>query len=299
MPCYSPLEGFRSETLTASGKRKLVFTGGFRDLPVTVACGQCIGCRLERSRQWAIRLMHEKQFHTHASFLTLTYDDKHLPAYGSLCKRDFQLFLKRMRKRYGALRYFHCGEYGETSKRPHYHAILYGVQFRDRTFHTRNPQGQTIYRSQALDDLWGHGHCLIGEVSFESAAYVARYILKKVTGEPAAEHYRRVDPETGEIVSIQPEYITMSLKPAIGAAWFDEFRSDVYPDDFVVMRGHKARPPRYYDKKLEAQDPALARSIKARRMKNGKLNQEDNTPQRLAIKKEVKEAQIKSLTRKL
>jgi len=299
MPCFSPLTGYKSAQLTKNGKRKLVFTGGFSDLPVTVACGQCIGCRLERSRQWATRCLHEAQLHATSSFVTLTYCDNSLPLGGTLIKKHFQDFMKRLRKKYGKVRYFHCGEYGETSNRPHYHALLFGLDFPDKTFHTENGQGNTIYKSDTLNTLWGHGFCTIGDVNFETAAYTARYILKKVTGEAAQAHYSTVDPATGEIITRLPEYITMSLKPAIGQGWFDQFSSDVYPDDFVVVRGKTIRPPRFYDRKYALQNPAAAEKIKYRRIRNGALHKADNTPERLAVKRQVKLSQIKSLSRTL
>lgn len=302
MPCYSPLQGHKSSDTTKTGKRKLTFgSGGFRDLPVTVACGQCIGCRLERSRQWAIRLMHEAQMHEAKCFITLTYRDDQLPRNGGLNKRHFQNFMKRLRKKYGAgIRYFHCGEYGETTFRPHYHACLFGLDFlSDRTPHSKNQQGDTLYTSETLNDLWGHGHSLIGNLTFETAAYTARYILKKVTGKKGLAHYERVDEETGEIVSIQSEYITMSLKPAIGSGWWDRFKTDVFPDDFVIMRGKKIPPPRYYYRKLAKEDERAAARIKFRRIRRASRNKADNTPERLAVKRQVKIAQIRSLKREL
>lgn len=299
MPCYSPLTGYKSTQLTKNGKRKLAFSGGFQDLPVTVSCGQCIGCRLERSRQWATRCLHESQLHPVSSFVTLTYEDKSLPPGGTLNKKHFQDFMKRLRKSCGKVRYFHCGEYGETSNRPHYHALLFGLDFPDKVFHTENGQGNTIYKSDALNTLWGHGFCTIGAVNFETAAYTARYILKKVTGAAAQAHYSSVDPSTGEITNRQPEYITMSLKPAIGQGWFDRFASDVYPDDFVVVRGKTIRPPRFYDRKFAELNPGEAEKIKYRRIRNGAQHKSDNTPERLAVKQQVKLAQIKSLSRTL
>lgn len=245
--------------------------------------------------------MHEAQLHEAKCFVTLTYSDDHLPRNGGLVKRHYQNFMKRLRKKYGAgIRYFHCGEYGDASNRPHYHAILYGVDFiQDRTFHTRNQQGDTIWRSETLDALWGHGNTSIGSVSFETAAYTARYILKKVTGDRAAAHYERVDETTGEIVSIQPEYITMSLKPAIGLNWYRQFKSDVFPDDFVVMRGKTMPPPRYYYNRLSQEDERAAARIKFQRIRRASKNKEDNTPERLAVKRQVKESQIKTLSRDL
>lgn len=303
MPCYSPLHGYRARTLTKNGKRGIVFnqTEGFRDLPVEIPCGQCIGCRLERSRQWAMRLMHEAQFHNQSCFITLTYDDKNIPENGTLVKSHFQLFLKRLRKRLGGnIRYFHCGEYGETSGRPHYHACLYGCDFAsDRKFHTKNAQGDVLYTSDLLQSIWGHGQCLIGELSFESAAYCARYILKKQTGKEGAKHYERVNLDTGEVYNLLPEYVTMSLKPAIGHTWYENYSTDIFPRDECVIRGKRVKPPTYYARKLEKQDPVMYKKIKSRRVRAAKEHSANNTTERLIVRRTVKEAQIKSLSRKI
>lgn len=269
-------------------------------MPVTVPCGQCTGCRLERSRQWAMRCVHEAQLHEEKCFITLTYDNEHLPHGGTLVKRHFQLFMKRLRRELGGgIRYFHCGEYGERDKRPHYHALIFGTCFPDKRFHTRNAQGQTLYTSLVLQSLWGHGFCTIGEFTFETAAYCARYILKKVTGKPAAEHYRSVNLDTGELVDRLPEYVSMSLKPAIGAEWFRKFQCDVYPDDFVVLRGKKLPVPRYYDSLLGRINEPLLKKLKVGRIVNGKLNAANNTHDRLQVRAEVLDARLNLNKRKL
>ena len=245
----------------ANGKRKIVFNprDGFSDLPILLPCGQCIGCRLERSRQWAIRCMHEAQLHDENSYITLTYNDKNLPKDGSLNLRHFQLFMKRLRKKTGKkIRFYHCGEYGEKFKRPHYHACLFGYQFPDlRYFKTIN--GNKLYTSKYLDSVWTNkngetmGFSTIGNVTFESAAYVARYIMKKINGEKAEAHY--VNKETGEI--LKPEYTTMSRRPGgLGAEWLKKYKTDVYPGDFVVVRGKKMKPPKYYDRQYELTYPS-------------------------------------------
>lgn len=269
-------------------------------MPVSIPCGQCIGCRLEKSRQWAMRCVHEAQLHEAKCFITLTYDNHHLPRGGTLIKKHFQDFMKRLRKRFnGNIRYFHCGEYGEASKRPHYHALIFGTDFPDKKFHTRNAQGDTLYTSELLAALWGHGFCSIGQFTFETAAYCARYIMKKVTGPTAPKHYRVCDLETGETIEKIPEYVTMSLKPAIGALWFDKFHSDIYPDDFCVMRGKKLPVPRYYDLRLGRMNEPLLKNLKIRRVVNGKKNSANTTQEKLLVRHEVKLAQIKSLKRTL
>lgn len=192
MPCYSPLDAWRPDPST--GSKKLIFVyhparcaGPTPDLQVP--CGQCVGCRLERSRQWAVRCVHEASLYTDNCFVTLTYNDDFLPEDRSLHYRHFQLFMKRLRKRHGdGVRFYMCGEYGEKQGRPHYHACLFNFRFSDmRLWQERN--GVKLYRSAELERLWPFGFCSVGEVTFESAAYVARYIMKKVTGDAAESHY--------------------------------------------------------------------------------------------------------------
>jgi len=317
MPCYFPLHGYRSQLTTKTGKRKLTFSekSGYRDLPVTVPCGQCIGCRLERSRQWSLRLYHESKFHDSSCFVTLTYDDKQIPSGGTLVKSHFQGFLKRLRKHYGGgIRYFHCGEYGETNPatgqkdgglyRPHYHACLFGIDFsEDRKFHTRNAQGNTLWKSETLERIWGRGQCLIGNFTAETAAYTARYILKKVNGDAQVQHYEGINLETGEIVSRLPEYITMSKgrngTGGIGADWFKQFGTDVFPRDECILHGKQVPPPRYYFKLFEKENEKKAKSIKYARIRSAAEHKADHTPERLAVKHRVKLSQIKTLSRKL
>lgn len=268
MTCYHPMTGYRSNHLTANGKRKLVFnpSNGYSDLPVTISCGQCIGCRLKRSRNWAIRCVHEAQLHKQNSFITLTYNDENYPQNGSLDKSHFQKFMKRLRKAIfpNKLRYFHCGEYGAQLKRPHYHAILFGMDWIDK--YETQLGGRKIYRSTYLEKLWPFGFSTVGDVTFESAAYVARYITKKHFGQGAEDHYERIN-EFGEIVSLQPEYVTMSRRPGIAKEWFVKYSSDVFPQDHVVLKGKTLKPPKYYDNLYEIYDPLDHKKIKMLRKK--------------------------------
>lgn len=301
VPCYHPLHGWRSRTRNESGKRGIVFSriDGFVDLPVVLPCGQCIGCRLERSRQWAMRCMHEASRSADNVFVTLTYDDEHLPASGSLIKRDFQLFMKRVRRRFSGLsiRYFHCGEYGDVSNRPHYHAIIFGLDFPDKVLLKESAAGGRIFISEVLSSLWSHGFCTLGDVTFESCAYVARYVLKKRTGKFADKHYERVVDETGEIVQVLPEYTTMSLKPAIGRRWFEEFHKEVFPVDEVIMRGKRMKPPKYYSGLHDIADHEDMERIKGARVKEASKRKGDSTPERLKVRERVKRAQISMLKR--
>lgn len=249
-----------------------------------------MACKLERSRQWAVRLMHEKQLHEHAWFVTLTYSDEHLPKDWSVDVRHFQKFMKRLRKRFGKVRYFHCGEYGEQYSRPHYHAILYGLQLRDLVEIPNRKGPDKLYRSADLEEVWKKGACPLGEVTFQSARYVAAYVTSKINGPQQREAYLALDGDTGAIHERRPPYATMSRRPGIGAGWFEQFGSDVFPRDEVAIDGHLARPPKFYDTLLEREDPALLESIKARRVRAANVHKDDNTYERLRVKEKVLKA---------
>jgi len=245
--------------------------------------------------------MHEAQMHEQNSFITLTYDNAHLPSDRSLHYRDFQLFIKRLRKRFTGrrIRFYMAGEYGEKLGRPHWHACIFGLSFDDKKLWRRSPSGANLYRSQDLELLWPFGHSSIGDVTFESAAYVARYIMKKVTGKNAEEHYTEIDPESGEITKRKPEFTKMSLKPGIGYEWYKKYTSDVYPHDYVVVRGKKVKPPKYYDKNYKIENPFEFDELLYFREKSAKLNYEDNTPERLLVKEQVTQAKLQKLKRNL
>ena len=260
MPCLKPID---------------VPKRGFVDLKLTVACGQCIGCRVDRVRDWGTRAVHESKLWPYSCTITLTYDDEHLPEHGSLRPRDWQLFIKRLRNsRPGqTIRYIQAGEYGEGTAldplgRPHHHAILYNAEFPDRRpIAGSAAEGKPRWTSQELVRLWGNGpRCDIGVLNSTTARYCVGYILKKITGDRAESHYRIVDPSTGEVFQRVPEYSTRSLKPGIGAGFIERFMSDIYPDDFCATANGKQQPvPPYYDKLLQREDPELLEAIKARR----------------------------------
>lgn len=269
------------------------------DLPLELPCGQCIGCRIDKSQAWALRCVHEASQHERNSFVTLTYEDAELPDDLGLDVRDFQLFCKRLRKYVGPFRFFHCGEYGPENLRPHYHALLFGVDFHEDRVPLRSAGSHVLYRSDLLDRAWRKGFASIGNLTFQSAAYVARYCMKKVTGERAASHYERVDARTGEVFRVRPEYVTMSRRPGIGAEWFEKYHKDVYPDDEVVHDGRKFRPPRFYDSLLERSSPIALESVKARRRKTVEARREALTPDRLRAKESILESRLGRLKRKI
>lgn len=302
MPCFYPLKGWRSKKVSENGKRPIVFqlSQAYNDLPISVPCGRCIGCRLERSRVWAIRCMHEASLYEHNCFITLTYAPEHLPEGGTLQKKHFQDFMKRLRKEYShKIRFFHCGEYGANTGRPHYHAILFNHHFEDQELWRINDHDQPVYISETLQRLWPFGFNTIGSVTFESCAYVARYITKKVTGDQALEHYNTIDKETGEILNEKlPEYCTMSRRPGIAYDWIKKYKSDCYPKDYFTLNGRKMQPPKYYDSFYEHIDPKGMFKIKNRREENRKRHEADNTDERLEQREAVKLAQSQTLKRK-
>ena len=237
--------------------------------------------------------------HSDNCFVTLTYNNRHLPADHGLHVQHWQLFMKRLRKQQGnGIRFFHCGEYGSKYGRPHYHALLFNFDFEDKREWTT--KGDTVlYTSKTLDKLWGMGFCTVGAATFQSAAYVARYLMKKITGDTADEHYEYINPETGEIHQRKPEYITMSRRDGIGYEWFKKYKNDVFPGDFVVIDGHKVRPPRYYDTLLEALDSVEHESVRVQRAAKSKRFRDNQTPERLAVREKVLIGKMKLQTREL
>jgi len=237
--------------------------------------------------------MHEAQLHEHSVFVTLTYSDEHLGSF-SLVYSDFQKFMKRVRKKFGPVRFYVAGEYGDGFSTSHFHCLLFGCWFPDREFHKDLPSGFRLYRSAQLEKLWPFGFSSIGDVTFESAAYVARYVMKKVTGKAAEQHYEFVDIGSGEVSQRVPEFNRMSLKPGIGAGWFKKFGNEVFPNDYVVMNGVKMSPPKYYDKLAQVARPAEFEEVEYSRFLKSSAEgyQGENSPARLAVREQVQKARL-------
>jgi len=192
-----------------------------------------------------------------------------------------------------------CGEYGDDLGRPHYHALLFGFDFPDKKLF-KQVRGNPLYLSESLTRIWGLGHATIGDVTFKSAAYVARYVLKKINGDRAKAHYEKVDESTGEIRHVLPEYTKMSLKKGIAEKWFNEYKWDIYPDDYAVIEGKKYKTPRYYDKLIKRSDGAeYLEVIKAVRVEHANKVASNATSKRLAAREQVQEAKAKLLRRNL
>ena len=292
MPCYHPITGYRAEngSVVFSELRRYGETS-----EITVACGQCIGCRLERSRIWAMRAVHEAKMYKRNCFITLTYNDENLPERGRLKYEDFVLFMKRLRKKHGEnIRFYMCGEYGDLD-RPHYHAIIFNHDWDDKTYFKTSNSKEKIYTSDDLTKLWGMGHTSTGDATFESAAYIARYCMQKINGEQAEEHYKRYD-YLGEY-SLVPEFNEMSRKPGIGGDWLKFHMKDVYTNDKVIINGKETNVPKFYDKILKRLDPEKLRDFKEIREWNGYQQRADNTDARLLVKEQVTIAKIQQLKR--
>ena len=308
MTCYYPITGMKSRTLSKNGKRTLTFdpAKGFADMPMTINCGKCIGCKMDYARGWAIRCMHEAEYHAENMYITLTYNNENLPPGGTLALEDFQMFMKRLRHRFEPqqIRFYHSGEYGSKYGRPHYHALIFGAMFYDLVF-LKMVNEIPLFKSEELELLWGNGYASVGSVTMASAAYVARYIMKKTypdkrdEGQAHWEKYTSIDRETGECFPLKPEYCTMSLKPGIGAKWFETFKRDVYPSDFITYQGRKYKPPKYYDRLYESDHPVELLEIKQRRLIAGKKHSKDNTLERLRVRERVKMTHVERLPRNL
>lgn len=258
-----------------------------------------------------MRIMHEASLYEHNSFLTLTYNDKELPEDESLVLEHHQLFMKRLRKKHEGriIRFYHCGEYGDTTLRPHYHTIVFNLDFEDKLYLKTTETGSKLYISRELDGIWSHGDCYIGNVTFESAAYCGRYVMKKLTGARKSEYGNRA-----------PEYSTMSRRPGIGSPWLAKWKTDVFPNDFCIMNGRKVRVPKAYDQLMIGKEtpigtwqtdatgfpvfyPTVAftdmEMTKRKRVRSAAKHSENQTRDRLDVIEELTQLRVDRLARKL
>ena len=327
MGCDSPLKGWRDRGTGGITFRR---ENGYGE-KMEVGCGQCLGCRLDYCRMWAMRITHEAAMHEYTGgncFITLTYRDMsecnldqfnaglHVPNDWSLNKKHFQLFMKRLRKAFPdqEIRYFYAGEYGKKCKhgidvqrvgcplcntgRPHFHACLFNLSFSDLEAY-QSDGGVIRYTSPTLEKIWGYGFVDVGELTFSSASYVAGYVLKKVRGPTADDHYMTVDLH-GEITWISPEFVGMSRGNAaskgkrcgIGASWYEKFKNDVFPSGEVPVPGKGVMKgvPRYYDEILKEENPNLYEEMKDVRRAYIREHSEEFTHGRLLAKHECKKA---------
>jgi len=287
--CFRPLTGYRGLQVGPSGKRGLVFkrAKSFSGVEIKIPCGRCVGCRKERARQWAIRCLHEASLYDYNCFITLTFNDKYLPADRSVRVRDLQLFMKRLRRSIDRkVRFYACGEYGEKNKRPHYHILLFGVDLR----------GKYGENAPCLEEAWSdpgtgeeYGTIFVGDVTFGSASYVAKYIMKKRLGKKGDNPY--LDMEEDEIIGERcPEFVVMSRRPGIGAEWYKKYGKEMYLD--------RVRAPRFYDDMLEKENPEKYWSVKWKRKVEGIKRAFDNTFDRLRDKEADATAKLKLYDRR-
>jgi len=290
MACYEPVSGYRHRETKefVFGERRPLATHERLQLP----CGKCIGCKLERARQWSVRICHEASLYDSSFFVTLDYDPQgeespENTGNWGLQYPHFQKFMRRARKAEdvrvagGPLRFFVSGEYGRKYGRPHWHAILFNLALPDKV---RWQNGK--FQSSRLEELWSHGRCDIGAVTARSAAYVAGYTLEKVSQQ---EYISR----EGEVV--RPPFVSMSLKPGIGAQWYAQYLSDLFPHDFAVQEGKKFKVPRYYSKKYEescSEKELLA--LQEKRDAAARVQPiTEQSSERRAVRREVAEAKYK------
>lgn len=264
MSCYSPLTAYRGP-VQENGKRAISWTrtgDAFEAMPYHPPCGKCIGCLKDHAQMWAVRCVHESQMHKQNCMVTLTYDEKFLPKNASLDYHDVKKFFWTLYRNFAnKIRYFGAGEYGDKG-RPHYHILLFGHHFDDQKLYYERDKLQT-FTSDQLTRFWGKGHATVQPVNYGTASYVARYCLKK-TGKSIQKY------------GLEPEKAFMSRNPGIGATWYDKYKSDLYNTDQAISGTFKCKVPRYYDKKLETENPKWFKDIKTGRyIRSMKINDDD------------------------
>lgn len=236
-------------------------------------CGQCVSCRINHSKQWAIRCVHEAHMHDQNCFITLTYNNDHLPSDRSVRKHEMQNFMKKLRSKNEGkkIRFFGCGEYGEQKSRPHYHLCLFGHEFDDLETWRHIEYGtktMPLYTSKKLAGIWKKGFHTIGELNYETAAYVARYVMKKITGS-SKEALELKAKKYGEK---ELEFALMSRMPGIGNSFYKKYKNCIYPKDFITHNGHRFKVPRYYDSLYAKDNPEKYRELKQKRIDENEMS---------------------------
>lgn len=236
--------------------------------------------------------------HPENCFITLTYNDENVPEDFSVKLDHFQKFMKRLRKSLHPkkVRFFACGEYGDQTLRPHYHSLIFNHQFPDLKFRRKNHNNDNLYTSDSLSKLWPYGFHEIGQLNYKSAGYCARYCLKKIVGTQADEHYMRQSPINGEWYRVAEEFAVGSRRPGLASTWFEKYKADAFPSDFVIVDGKKKKPPRYYLQKLTEEE---IEPLKRARKRQSLQHRFDNTPARLAVREKVQLEKLSQLKRKL
>ncbi|MDD6223553.1 MAG: hypothetical protein PUB18_00945 [bacterium] len=304
MSCFHPMHGFVIGK-TDSGKDKYQIESGEvtwvhpldrngnRDISrfvrefIEIPCGKCIGCRLDYSKEWATRCMLEAKQYKHNAFITLTYDNENIKLnkginretgeielVGNLVPNDLTNFMKKLRRHweynYGEknIRFYACGEYGSNTFRPHYHIICFNIDIPDLKYFFTNKSGDKTYTSEIIEKIWGKGIVSIGEVTWNSAAYTARYVMKKIKGKNAKEQY--------EEMGILPEFVRMSRKPGIARNFYEDNKEKIYLTDEVIVTNKnglamKAKPSKYFDRLYDLDSPEAMEAIKKARKERAEI----------------------------
>jgi len=299
MACYSPLEAWR-----VPGEAKLVFSPSVKQRQagdkLHLPCGQCFGCRVDHAASNSLRMQHERRYHDEAAFVTLTYNDESLPALGDLVYDDVKLAYKRVRKSLGPFRHFTCGEYGDRTGRAHWHAIIFGHAFERGQPRGKSEAGTVCYDSPQLEKLWGKGRVTVGDATPESMSYVARYVQKKLNGQPAEDAYTVIDEDGVILGQRRAPFARCSNRPGIGAQFVHDYAADLLVNGCVVMHGGVQAPmPGYYERLL-LRDPRHGERMQDYKDARGAFDAKraaDNTPERLAVREEVARAKRRQLKR--
>lgn len=310
MPCYHPMKAYR----TGDGRICFTASGSRTGISFALPCGQCIGCRLMKTQELATRIVHESKLHPVSVFITLTYNNETVPQDYGLKPRDLRLFIKRLKKLKGhSTRVIAVGEYGDKGLRPHYHAIIFGADFKKKrvvkiTTNRATGAKSPVYVSDELQELWPHGSHEIEQVTPGLAGYIARYTIKKINGDRADAHYTRVSPIDGNTYRVHPEFSVLPRRPGLGFGWFLKYQSDavsfavtakgrvMYVNESIIVDGQRRKTPAYYLRKMNEEDQKHIKRARKRAALKAKAN---NTPARLKVREEIQLIRAQRLQRQL
>jgi len=310
MPCYEPIFGRLRQTPNGIKGRALFdkkdadmfyYSGKWPEhqrvigfpaemlLSVPFKCRKCYGCKKERARQWSIRCVHEASLYERNCFVTLTFNNPALKERGhrSVDRADVQKFIKRLRKRFVGvkIRTYYAAEYGKIDRRPHYHILLFNIDFDDKVYLKKTDAGSVLYTSETLSQLWRYGYHSIGALTPESAAYCAQYTLNKMC------------PHELKKYGLRPEFQGFSNRPGLGKQWLEQNWKEVYPLDECVVDTYKQKPPEYYDRIFKTISEPILREVKAKRLEQAEKNKENSTYARLQVRLKIAIAKSKMFSR--
>jgi len=288
--CFHPMIAWRAKTgQRPAGGWPIVFKieNGLPETELKIPCGKCIGCRLDKTAHWAMRIMCEAEMHEKNCYLTLTYREDEISENKSLEKKEITLFWKRLRyelykgEQGRAIRYFSAGEYGDKKGRPHYHAALFGCDFSEDKLAWKQGAKDILFVSPTLDKAWGKGIATIQELNLDSALYIAKYVVKRLQGPYAVQYGGK-----------EPEFALMSRNPGLANEWLMKYMDDVKAIDGVMIKpGKIARPGRYFDSIMGDMDKNYIDNVKLERKK--KIDPEQDTFRRLKAREKLKLHQMK------